>query len=582
MRTVKKNKVDDYTPQTEPMVIDKIRALKADSTILKKLPKAKVLEGIMSPDEPWVGGCRYLLCFTSLFMHVERHHTNYYTDKKTLKDFNGHYGLSTPDTDIAILNRERVYKVFLTATGMGLANSWSTNGYPHSYEIVQNYVDRSMKFAGYQYETVMYTDGNQEAIMDKIRIMINSDIPVLARYTSGWELVIGYDTEAKTIMLRKGNETAAKNDFTEELEYLVCVTDTGYEPTEVNTVVSNIIETMETGGEGFGPQAYYEAIDFFSNDDFFDHASDDQLEFVKYQMWDYFVSHAEARGFSGIGFGWRFFNRNAEGQEAIFNQISYYGDLHHQTAWCGWHVIDSNAQRLKDHFIREKIVYIIYSMIENDMQVCRLLKKLIGLETPDVLLPIDQKSGRVFVTEIQTEEVSAEQILEKIKVKSSDSVNFNSDIEPCGEEEVKWEVVSNAIRFQCKNDWSSMVVQKEYAVPLQIDMRVKTEGSSIYVYYKSGNLLLGGNRMPGEMRITDISTKLDIGYSGGIKVNEFTDVSWILHRHFTAVIVNGKTIHFGTNYPYMNLKDFSTASICFGATAESRVVVESFKISELE
>jgi len=131
--------------------------------------------------------------------------------------------LSGENCELKILNRERIYKVFLTVTGMGLINHWSKTGQHQNYEMTKGYVARSMNFAGYRYDII--TGNDRDAFMDKVKLMINFDIPVLVLYKTGWELVIGYDEDDDALILRKGNDTANKKDYTDGLEHLVCITD---------------------------------------------------------------------------------------------------------------------------------------------------------------------------------------------------------------------------------------------------------------------------------------------------------------------------------------------------------------------
>ena len=550
---------------------------------LERLPRSKTLEGVISPDEPWVGGCQYLLCFTSLLMHTEKHNgnTDFFADPKTRDDFNGNLGFNG-DNGIALMNRERIYKVFLTVTGMGLANSWRSNGNPFSYEVAKDYVARSMSFAGYEYEVVENT--GKDVVMAKIRVAINSNVPVLARYKSEWELVIGYDIDKDTLTIRKGGGSVSVKDYADGVEYLVCVTGTDREKSDLKTVISGIIETMETGGEGFGPQAYYEAIEYFSNDEFFENADDDTLKKArKHQVYDFFVGHAEARGFSGMGFSWRFMNRNTADMTDTLHELGVSGDQHHQIAWSGDHLCGEFGN-LRDRSVRQAMIYVIYQMIENDMITCRLLKKLIGLDTPDALKPLARKTGKMLNTQIQTKEMTVNQVMAKTKVKSIINVDFDNDLMPPDNKD--WQIENGAVVIKsAANQENSMTVNKDFTLPFKIDMRVKTDSTNIHLYYRRGNVLLEGWRhLPGELRIADITTGLDLGYAGRcvLQVDRFMDVSWIVHRDFTAVIVDGEVRHYGENYPYMNIGDIPAGKIRFGAAKGSTVTVEQLAVSELE
>lgn len=66
-----------------------------------------------------------------------------------------------------------------------------------------------------------------------------------------------------------------------------------------------------------------------------------------------------------------------------------------------------------------------------------------------------------------------------------------------------------------------------------------------------------------------------------IPAEEYMDITWIVYKDFTAVAVNGKLVHYGENYPYMQLPD-EKAAIRVGTTGEGNMTVKSLIISILE
>ncbi len=589
MSTAKRTEYNpqNYDPKMEPAVINKFKTMNEEAENMELLPKSKILDDIMSPDEPWVGGCRYLLCFTPLFMHIEKGKTNYYTDESTREDFNDNFGLSGEDCELSILNRERIYKVLLTVTGMGLINHWSKTGHHQNYEMAKDYVARSMNFAGYKYDIVRGND--KVAVINKVKRMINSDIPVLALYKTGWELIIGYDENDSSLIFRKGNGVVTQKNYTDGLEYLICVTDIGEEKTDWKDIILDIIQTMETNDEGLGMEGYYEAIDFLLNDDFFNHADDKELSAIKQSLvGSYFIGHAEARGFSGQGFEWRFLNRYDEANKLadLYNKISYYGDQHHQIAWCGDAVFQMYGSDIRNRVIREKLVTVIYYMIENDMIICRLLKELIGQNTPDVLAPYDKKTGKIYSTQISTRDISLEEIMKQIKIKNTVEMDFNTDIEQSGN--VEWKLEDGVLQIKGDNgvwDQDGITLKKGTNYPFKVDIRVKTNNSNIHLYYGNSYIsFMQHQHDPEGLWIRDMLIGLYLGYpnKGIIPVNEFIDISWIVHSNFMAVIVNGEVRHYGVNYPYMNIIDSSNEKFRFGTANGSTITVEKIVISELQ
>jgi hypothetical protein len=564
---------ESYDPRT-PEIVSMVEQARNNAGIdPAALPRAMTIDGIMSPDDPWVGGCRYLLCFTPLFMHIEKSKSNmdYYADPKTKEDCRDYFGFSD-GSDIAQLNRERIYKVFLTVTGMGLSNAWDSAASPSTAlcESAKDYVGRSMRFSGYDYEIVRNT--GKSAIMDKIKITINADTPLLARYKSGWELIIGYEEGA--VILQKKKDTQKKKDYADGLEYLVCVTDVGRERADLNTVITDIVETMEAGVE-----AYHEAAAFFADDAFFAAADRKKLKEVKQQqVCDYFIGHAEQRGFSGMGFAWRFLNRAADDMDAFIGTGGKYGDIHHQIAWGGDHVLEGDAENLRRRNVRDKLIYINYAMMENDRIICRALKEYLGMDTPDLLVPPGDKS----YAQMQNYDLTPDEVMQKVRVKSTTSVDFSGDIKPWGK--ARRSKLKHALRIQSEKE-GGFALKTEYPLPLKIDMRARSDSTNIHLYYKQGNLLIEGWRhLPGELRIADIDTTLDLGYVGkySLPENQWIDISWIIHSDFMAVIIDGAVYHYSTGWPYMAIGDTLPGTIRFGAAKGSTVMVEALSVSELE
>jgi len=594
---------ESYSPK-KPRLAEMMKGLNEKMINQENLPKTKIIENIMSPDEPWTGSCGYLLCFTSMFMHLERHTVDYYNDIATITDENGYFN---PEADIARSNREHIYRAFLTATGMGLVTTWKPEGRIHDTEAAKDFIPRSMKLAGYEYEIIRAAD--KSALMDKIKLMIYADVPVLARYDYGWELIIGYDSEADTVIFRKGGGTDTEEDYDEDLEYLVCVTATGHKKPDIKTVISDIIETMETNGADFGPKAYYDAIDYYSDDEYFESADELTLKQEKQKVLDFFISHAEMRGFSWIGQVWRLQNRYGIKNPYDISKylepgspydIGGYCDQHHQISWGGDAVLENNPENLRKSSVRNKMIYVIYQMMENDMIVCRMYKDMIGLDTPDALVPVDRKTGKALHTlDLKAVEMTLDEIMKKVKVKSVAEIDFIKDIEPQGD--VDYEVVDGIltvksenknIKTNTKKEYATLAIKKEFAYPLKIDMQVMTDVSNVHLYYKLGKATFEEWRhIPGNLRIGDIDLGSDFGYNykGLVWREQYMDISWIIHRDFTAVIClsrdsfpENEVRHYGINYPYMAIKDISPGKIRFGTGKGSTITVTKLTISELE
>ncbi len=148
--------------------------------------------------------------------------------------------------------------------------------------------------------------------------------------------------------------------------------------------------------------------------------------------------------------------------------------------------------------------------------------------------------------------------------------------------EITSSIIDGALQFYSKNDFSSMAVKKYYSVPFKADIRVKTSKKNIHIYYGKGRVTVAQWK-PNELRIVDPLLDLDLGYPGpDIEADQYLDITWILHKTFTALLINGKVYHYGVNYPYMNLGFDLSHQLCIGTVSGTVLTIEKITVSELE
>jgi len=130
----------------------------------------------------------------------------------------------------------------------------------------------------------------------------------------------------------------------------------------------------------------------------------------------------------------------------------------------------------------------------------------------------------------------------------------------------------------------SMQTTDEYLLPLRIDVKVKTNCDNIRLYYKMGEVILNWEANMFELRIHDPVTGSNSGYygKGHVPINEFVDVSWILHDEFIAVTVNGEYRLASDSFPYIETLKRSPQIISsrfgIGSAFGSTITVKSLKI----
>jgi len=132
-----------------------------------------------------------------------------------------------------------------------------------------------------------------------------------------------------------------------------------------------------------------------------------------------------------------------------------------------------------------------------------------------------------------------------------------------------------------------MFTEQWFNGPVKIELRAKTDSTNIRLYYCYGELILNWESNLDELRIHDVATSQEFGYSGcgGVPVNEFVDIEWLIGRDVMAVKVNGELRHAGTHYPYINkLKEPNNeigSKVRVTSDFGSTVTVESLRVTEL-
>ena len=584
---------EDFGPR-EPEIVRITRHLRRASAAI--LPTAHTLDGILSPYEPWCGSCGFLLCLTSLYMYAERGRggRNYYDDRTTLDDFNDNFGNSEDDATMADLNRERIYKVLLTASGMGLVNHYDKSGAQHmNYEVTPGYLDRAMRFLGYTWEAL--PPENAEELMLSVRLSIGAEtgIPVLAQYRDGWALIVGYDTARNMFVLRKGAQNEERENDLSDLVRLVIVTDTNgtsAASADWKSFVRDIISVMETDAPGLGMQGYRNVIAALRDDAFFENMTAEQsLNFGNTLVWGWFISHSEARGFSGQGFEWRFLNRYPEANRLaeLWCQLSYYGDQHHQIGWCGYNIFTAAGNDIRPRSVREKMICAVYHIIDNDRIMCRILKQIIGLDTPDVLCVGDPETGEIFDTQIRAreEEVSHDEMMAGIRIHGTRDIDLTKELVPIGGTEPAYE--NGRLMFTGNNgidDLAGMQLKTPISVPFLVRMRMKTTRHNVHIYFGDGCITFRKHPHTSDsLYIRDNAIGLYYGYDqrGEEPADTFFDLEWLVTETRFVVAVDGEVRHYGENYPYMKMPSLGTDVFRFGTADGNTLTVESLSVSEV-
>lgn len=138
-------------------------------------------------------------------------------------------------------------------------------------------------------------------------------------------------------------------------------------------------------------------------------------------------------------------------------------------------------------------------------------------------------------------------------------------------------------------DIECMQTAECYNLPLRIDVSAKTDSTNIRLYYKAGEVIFNWECCPDELRIHDVLTGNNYGYSnqGSVPINEYVDISWVIEKKYMDVFVNGELRHHEDGYPYMGLLMLEPSReisepVRISSAWGSTVTVKSLTITELD
>ena len=136
--------------------------------------------------------------------------------------------------------------------------------------------------------------------------------------------------------------------------------------------------------------------------------------------------------------------------------------------------------------------------------------------------------------------------------------------------------------------WHSVSTPQNFSAPLKIELRAKTDSTNIRVGFRSGGVIFNWEHNPNELRVHDIATGRENGYSdrGTVPVDEFVDIEWTIGRDVMIVKVNGELRHCGDGYRYIqrlkaNPEFIPPSQVNLTTFAGATVTVESLRVTEM-
>ncbi|MDF2686699.1 MAG: hypothetical protein K0S55_1881, partial [Clostridia bacterium] len=259
---------------------------------------------------------------------------------------------------------------------------------------------------------------------------------------------------------------------------------------------------------------------------------------------------------------------------------------------------------LRSSAARKKLIYALSMLKENDEITVKHIKNALQLpdnNPSDVLSHICRTKNmllwnkKIIIKEYCVSEdtkVTAESILKQCKSLKRTEVDLKDAVLAQGNiiYDSETGVIKNDERWRPGNRrctlTSSIATKFSFNAPLKIDATITTDSRDFSLYYGEGELKINNPQNdPGAMFITDISVDYCMDFHPDVKAPEGSElnITWILQKDFMAVLLDGQLVHYGENYPYMNIDlPFPTAPVRFGTTNGGTSIIKALTVSELE
>ena len=590
---------ESYSPKNKPDIISMIEGANTDT---KNIEPQYLIDAVFpTGDNPWVGGSDYLRCFASQYMHLEgmqpSHDTRYW-----------------------------LYRKFLAVTGMGMVTTFTADpdGQNYTFEAAYDYIGRLHRFAGYGYNVIKSAGQDKNELFEIIARSIYFGRPVLAvfkgsgrlyKFNRRWRLFVGYNFENKTLSVNEDGTVSVLADWFEQFDSAVIVTQTGLPRPDIKDVLNEIIkdaERSEAQGEKYGYNAYEGLISRLNDDAFFQNAGDTALEQLNKALGSFFWYHAESRGATGEGYG-QLCEQELGGTEyqTDVSCNGFWGYNGHQSSYIGCMALRKGPAALREKSHRDILAYALRRSMSNDAKIIWMIKRAIGIDTPDVLSPKDASGQPVDYchrakemmmwdskdivnkeSAVRMSTLKAETILSKCKAVNTYFVDFNNDIEVGGK--IDTALLGNLISVKTEDNIYGtngygisgfIKTRQTFSAPLKIDACIVNKETAFLLSYNNGflkNSSWGGHPGSG-IHIWDIYVNYVMDFNPEFPAIQTKDIniSWILQRDYMAVIVNNELVHYSENFPYTHF-EMPVAPVGFSAFDNQTVTVKSLTVSELE
>lgn len=209
----------------------------------------------------------------------------------------------------------------------------------------------------------------------------------------------------------------------------------------------------------------------------------------------------------------------------------------------------------------------------------------VGKEHPqiEIFIPIVKKGAN---NPVKTLDIDGNRFGDCLNIKQINKIDLRS-MHKSGDLSVRFNK-DELILYQLGQE-GKYITAESFELPLRIDLIAKTDSGNIRMYYNSAGLVFNWGMSPSTLLTHDVLVPehtpiYGVGY---IPPNEYAEITWILEREYAAVIVNGQTRLYKTDFYYIEqLKKEPALQLCFPINLNTafgaEVTVKELTVYELK
>jgi hypothetical protein len=606
---------EDYSPDEKPIVMKMMERAKVKEdfgAIISIDGSKKIISGVPEAPYPVVNGdesCPFASCFTSVYMYLEKFEG---TERGPCTW--GRYGTDGP-------------VIFCNLCGeCGRTAEFDFKQYSHNslqwfFMMVmggrQNKVnpDALFGFAGYRYEVLTKNDG-YETLKNAIVRSVSNDVPILMTFEDNaglCNLITGYDNKGDTVIGYDGNFTYWRSiikkelvpkdgyldnhmfylsDWFNQVDKVYIITGKNTPTFSLRDALDQLAHNIHQDNENFINAARHLIINSVEG------MSDDEIRNIFETGADLFREQMDTRHKLTLALQTIVRPMTPEKYHEdvvlIYQSLAMAGgpgyrymDMFEINMWDVFGGIFKDYIRFMENpFVRNELAECLLNAYRNNRNAAIAIENLLlkWQRDDDIaagktgLPPLELKAIK---GDQNHQEISLKDLNRKIKVKHTDTIDLADGLDVIGE--LSHTLTNGQVTITMDDDRAALATKNKYNIPVKIDICLKAD-KDICLYFGKGRIILNNGDNERALVIRDIAVEQEREFEGkgAVPKNEFIELSWIIHKNFMALTVNGEIRYFSMwSWPYM-FKPLDKLPFRFGTNRRHAVTVKKLTISELD